>query len=62
MSAQDVGVIIGALLEVGKHSSVREPSGLGQSQIADVSDEEQLIAQGEEWLPRFWDAYDALEE
>ncbi|RKU47512.1 hypothetical protein DL546_003992 [Coniochaeta pulveracea] len=62
LSAQDVGVIIGALLEVGKHSAVPDPSGLSQSQIADVSDEEQLIAQGEEWLPRFWDAYDALEE
>lgn len=62
LSAQDVGVIIGALLEVGKHTSTPEASGLSQSQVADVNDEEQLLAQGEEWLPRFWDAYDALEE
>jgi cell division control protein 45 len=62
LSAQDVGVVIGALLEVGKHAPVPDNPGANQSQAGEVNDEEQLLAQGEEWLPRFWAAYDALEE
>jgi cell division control protein 45 len=62
LSAQDVGVVIGALLEVGKHTALPDSlPGMSQSQALDVGDE-QLLTQGEEWLPRFWDAYDALEE
>lgn len=68
LSAQDVGVVVGALLEVGKGNAMADGGGGGaggpsQSQVvAEVTDEQQLLAQGEEWLPRFWDAYDALEE
>lgn len=62
LSAQDVGVIIGALLEVGKHTHSAEAPGFSQSQALEVDDEAQQSTQQEEWLPRFWDAYDALEE
>lgn len=59
LSAQDVGVVTGALLEVGKNAAVPE-SGAGLlSQEVGVDDDR---AQSEEWLPRFWEAYDALEE
>lgn len=62
LSAQDVGVVIGALLEVGKHTQTPE-GGFAASQVSrDVSDDMEFAAQGEEWIPRFWDAYDALEE
>ncbi|OIW32235.1 CDC45-like protein [Coniochaeta ligniaria NRRL 30616] len=61
LSAQDVGVVIGALLEVGKHAAASENTAASQSQAVDPDDAEQLLAMGEEWLPRFWDAYDALE-
>lgn len=63
LSAQDVGVVIGALLEVGKHTALPDTAfDASRSQEASDPDDEQLQAQGEEWLPRFWDAYDALEE
>jgi cell division control protein 45 len=62
LSAQDVGVVIGALLEVGKHAAAPDNAAMSQSQAVDQNDEEQLQAMGEEWLPRFWDAYDALEK
>jgi len=60
LSAQDVGVVIGALLEVGnvKSSSGSEPIS-SQDLLGDPDNDG---AQGEEWLPRFWGAYDALEE
>ncbi|KAK0621560.1 CDC45 family [Bombardia bombarda] len=60
LSAQDVGVVVGALLEVGKNTSAAEPAPSGPSQeVFDLSDNQ---VQSEEWLPRFWDAYDALED
>lgn len=62
LSAQDVGVVIGALLEVGKHATLPSSSaGDGSSQIVEEVDDH-LIEQGEEWVPRFWDAFDALEK
>ncbi|ROW09565.1 hypothetical protein VMCG_02655 [Cytospora schulzeri] len=61
LSAQDVGVVIGALLEVGKHATLPNSSTMeGSSQVLDDADD-QLTVQGEEWLPRFFEAYDALE-
>lgn len=63
LSAQDVGVVIGALLEVGKHAPLPDATmSSGQSQDLLDPDDEPIQAQSEEWLPRFWDAYDALEE
>ncbi|KAK1759280.1 putative cell division control protein 45 [Echria macrotheca] len=60
LSAQDVGVVIGALLEVGKNKSAAEvaPGGVSQD-LVDINDDQM---QSEEWLPRFWEAYDALED
>ncbi|KAM5360237.1 hypothetical protein ACJZ2D_013894 [Fusarium nematophilum] len=62
LSAQDVGVVIGALLEVGKHAQTMEAPP-ASSQIARETEEEaEFVAQGEEWVGRFWEAYDALED
>ncbi|KAK3306573.1 CDC45 family [Chaetomium strumarium] len=63
LSAQDVGVVIGALLEVGKNttslssysSSDPPPSAPSQQQLSTQTP-------SEEWIPRFWEAYDALED
>lgn len=63
LSAQDVGVVIGALLEVGKHATLPSSTsvdGSSQQMLDDADD--QLTAQSEEWLPRFFEAYDALEK
>ncbi|KZL81143.1 cdc45-like protein [Colletotrichum incanum] len=63
LSAQDVGVVIGALLEVGKHNDVTELTQAPKdSQFDEVDDDEIVAAQGEEWVSRFWEAYDALED
>ena len=60
LSAQDVGVVIGALLEVGKNTKpVEQYPGAPSQEVVDVEDDS---APSEEWLPRFWEAYDALEE
>ncbi|KEY70988.1 hypothetical protein S7711_00825 [Stachybotrys chartarum IBT 7711] len=59
LSAQDVGVVIGALLEVGKHAHNTDSVAAGSSQEGDADVE--LDAQGAEWVGRFWAAYDALE-
>lgn len=60
LSAQDVGIIIGALLEVGKDAPEAAGQSSGSSQdMADLADDS---APSEEWMPRFWQAYDALEE
>ncbi|KAI8274246.1 Cell division control protein 45-like protein [Colletotrichum sp. SAR11_240] len=62
LSAQDVGVVIGALLEVGKHADDTELAHpIKDSQIEDGNDEDIVNAQSEEWVSRFWEAYDALE-
>ncbi|KAK4191992.1 putative cell division control protein 45 [Podospora australis] len=60
LSAQDVGVVIGALLEVGKNTSPSDnnPGGPSQELVEAGSNE----SPSEDWLPRFWEAYDALED
>lgn len=61
LSAQDVGVVIGALLEVGQNSPEASSSNNdGPSQ--DLMEMSTATAPSEEWLPRFWAAYDALED
>jgi cell division control protein 45 len=60
LSAQDVGVVIGALLEVGKTTTAEASGPSGPSQELLTPDNSQ--SPSEEWLPRFWEAYDALEE
>ncbi|KAI2469912.1 CDC45-like protein [Annulohypoxylon bovei var. microspora] len=61
LSAQDVGVIIGAMLEVGKHNTMADDDGYSRaSQIQDLEDDGGA-AETQEWVTRFWDAYDAVE-
>lgn len=60
LSAQDVGVVVGALLEVGKNTTSAEDLPAGPSQ--DLLDVDNNQSQSEEWIPRFWEAYDALED
>ncbi|KAL5595540.1 hypothetical protein FOVSG1_009229 [Fusarium oxysporum f. sp. vasinfectum] len=61
LSAQDVGVVIGALLEVGKHVQNTDPAVIASQAGRDAEEEAEFAAQGEEWIERFWEAYDALE-
>ncbi|KAF5645671.1 cell division control 45 [Fusarium sp. NRRL 52700] len=61
LSAQDVGVVIGALLEVGKHIQNPDPAVMASQAGQDAEEEAEFAAQGEEWIERFWEAYDALE-
>lgn len=61
LSAQDVGVVIGALLEVGKHVQNPDPAVIASQAGRDAEEEVEFAAQGEEWIERFWEAYDALE-
>ncbi|KAI0478977.1 CDC45-like protein [Xylariaceae sp. FL0804] len=62
LSAQDVGVIIGALLEVGRHSTMVDSDGrVRASQVQDL-DDDGGVAEAQEWVSRFWEAYDALED
>jgi cell division control protein 45 len=65
LSAQDVGVVIGALLEVGKHGTFIGQDGTLQSSqlLSHIEDpiDDNGLAETEEWVSRFWEAYDALE-
>ncbi|KAH7328030.1 CDC45 family [Stachybotrys elegans] len=62
LSAQDVGVVIGALLEVGKHAHAADPVAPVAQSTQEVDQDAEIAAQGEEWVGRFWEAYDALED
>lgn len=62
LSAQDVGVVIGALLEVGKHAHTVDNKPTASQMGKEIEEEVEFAAQGEEWVGRFWEAYDALEE
>ncbi|XWW95570.1 hypothetical protein V2A60_003533 [Cordyceps javanica] len=61
LSAQDVGVVIGALLEVGKHAQALDLAYAASQAGRETEDDAEVAAQGEEWIGRFWEAYDALE-
>ena len=65
LSAIDVGVIIGAVLEVGKAGVHAAPAGnswdRGRNEKKELVDEEGKL-EGEEFVGRFWEAYDALEK
>ncbi|KAM4056643.1 CDC45-like protein [Hirsutella rhossiliensis] len=62
LSAQDVGVVIGALLEVGKHAQATDGASTASQITRDAEEEAESLAQGQEWVVRFWEAYDALED
>ena len=66
LSAIDVGVIAGAILEVGKAGAKAEDAQRGWQQrnsgeARELVDEDGKM-EGEEWVRRFWEAYDALEK
>ena len=65
LSAVDVGVIVGAILEVGKANSTHsEPSrswDRAGGEEKEVVDKDGKV-EGQEWVRRFWEAYDALEK
>lgn len=65
LSAIDVGVIVGAILEVGKSGVSIGDMGSnwdrGRNEKKEIVDEDGKI-EGEEWVKRFWEAYDALEK
>ena len=63
LSAIDVGVIVGAVLEVGKAGTGTASvsslgAGMTSEQVAHA--DEDGLAEGAEWVNRFWEAYDAL--
>ncbi|TVY59612.1 Cell division control protein 45-like protein, partial [Lachnellula suecica] len=63
LSAQDVGVVVGAILEVGKHAvTTLQTGGWDRGQQNKETTDEDGTLEGEEWVGRFWDAYDALEK
>ena len=59
LSAVDVGVIVGAILEVGKGSASTQTNGTTRLEGREVVDKEGY-KESEEYVKRFWDAYDAL--
>lgn len=64
LSAMDVGVIIGAILEVGKSGIHTDATGKvgddrGIAQGKGLDDEDGTL-ESEAWVERFWEAYDAL--
>lgn len=62
LSAQDVGVVVGAILEVGKQAVTNLETGAwDRRESKEISDEDGTL-ESEEWVGRFWDAYDALEK
>ena len=62
LSAQDVGVIVGAILEVGKSSVTASDSLRNFDRVKSEPVDEAGKIEGEEWVRRFWEAYDALEK
>ncbi|KAI1174597.1 CDC45-like protein [Nemania sp. FL0916] len=61
LSAQDVGVVIGALLEVGRNSTVMNDDGRIRASQVQEPEDDGGAAEAQEWVSRFWEAYDALE-
>lgn len=65
LSAIDVAVIVGSILEVGKSGVNNGDSARnwdqGRKAKIELKDEDGK-AEGEEWVGRFWEAYDALEK
>ncbi|KAL8933826.1 MAG: hypothetical protein Q9211_005560 [Gyalolechia sp. 1 TL-2023] len=62
LSAIDVGVIVGAILEVGKTGIKVDATGRTYDQHAakrETSDEDGSL-ETQAWVERFWEAYDAL--
>ncbi|KZF25147.1 CDC45-like protein [Xylona heveae TC161] len=60
LSSTDVGVVVGAILEVGKAGVSNFERSNPERDRADPVDEDGSL-ESEEWVGRFWEAYDALE-
>jgi cell division control protein 45 len=61
LSAVDVGVIVGAMLEVKQGVVHSQNNNNNRNEEVIVVDEEGIV-EAEEYVRRFWHAYDALEE
>lgn len=62
LSAMDVGVVVGAVLEVGKTGIQMDATGRTSEQQAakrEVFDEDGSL-ESQAWVERFWEAYDVL--
>ena len=62
LSAIDVGVIVGAILEVGKSGIQTDPTGKPYDRHdpkREIVDEDGRL-ENQAWVERFWEAYDAL--
>lgn len=59
LSAIDVGVIVGAVLEVGKAGAQTADLSRSRGERIELTDEDGK-KEGAEWVARFWEAYDAL--
>lgn len=59
LSAIDVGVIVGAVLEVGKAGPHTADLSRSRGERIELTDEDGK-QEGAEWVARFWEAYDAL--
>ena len=59
LSAIDVGVIVGAVLEVGKTGANNPQRDKNRGERLELVDEDGK-KEGAEWVARFWEAYDAL--
>ena len=63
LSAVDVGVIVGAILEVGKKGISTDATGRSYGRDAAIKEEledEDGTLESQAWVERFWEAYDAL--
>ncbi|KAL8909708.1 MAG: hypothetical protein Q9207_000017 [Kuettlingeria erythrocarpa] len=62
LSALDVGVIVGAILEVGKSGIHADPTGkpYDRSGVKKEAVDEDGSEETQAWIERFWEAYDAL--
>ena len=59
LSAVDVGVIVGAILEIGKGGPNAIDDGRNGGDRPELVDEDGSL-ESAEWVSRFWEAYDAL--
>ena len=64
LSAMDVGVIVGSILEVGKTGTSQHRESHNGVQIGSASQDQKADEDGRkesgDWVRRFWEAYDAL--
>ncbi|KAL8702211.1 MAG: hypothetical protein Q9201_004515, partial [Fulgogasparrea decipioides] len=60
LSAVDVGVIVGAILEVGKSGTHADATGKAYGKQREILEDEDGSLENQAWVERFWEAYDAL--